>query len=738
MIFRMTSCRAIRLRVSLSSILLSSPLAISNAVAQQAAEPVPLDAITVESQKTKKKSATQAKGKPKAVAKSAPATAPPSPAPDVVNAAPAEPPSGTGKATKPGLNLENPNTGGSRLNLTPLQTPASIEVISGDTVRERGQTSVNQAVIQNATGFTSPAAPGNGGTTLAARGFAGHGSVMQLYDGTRLAVGSGTVTFPFSTWSADRIEVLRGPASVIYGEGAIGGGVNVVPRKPTDVFINEAEIAVGTDSTKRFGIGSGGPINDKWAYRIDASGHQSNGWLDREGDFSALALSGALRWKPTSKTSLTLSHDYGHQSPLRYWGTPLINGRVDDRIRHRSYNVADSEVKYIDNWTQIKAEWHAAPWLTFRSTGYRLTSDRHWRNTEDYAYNSGTGLIARTSYIEIFHDQEQIGNRSDATLRMDFGNGIKNDVVVGFDVSQIDFRHANNSRPPSVPSNQPSYLGSSFVDPFNFDLGVFLNGYGTRPRSATDTTQTALFMEDRLQLSRQVSLIGGVRHDRAELDRNEPANAARCAFVSSLRANILNGLTDSQPEKIQVQRNTAPQIRLETTADALAAAGSANDISFAWVGGRAVMLARGRAGTALRDAVTGSPLAIADDVLIAAARRMYPDDAVVSARRLTEETLYWYSHHNKRALPAIEVRFDDPARTSVFLDPATASIAGFGDTSSRTYRWLFAFLHDYDLPVLLRHRPARVVLIWLLSLAGLIVSVSGVVIGWRTLRRSVR
>ena len=67
---------------------------------------------------------------------------------------------------------------------------------------------------------------------------------MQLYDGTRLFLGTGTVTFPFDTWSAERIEVLRGPASVMYGEGAIGGVVNVVPKKPTDYFTAEGEVGL--------------------------------------------------------------------------------------------------------------------------------------------------------------------------------------------------------------------------------------------------------------------------------------------------------------------------------------------------------------------------------------------------------------------------------------------------------------------------------------------------------------
>ena len=77
------------------------------------------------------------------------------------------------------------------------------------------------------------------------------------------SLGNGTVTFPFDTWSAERIEVLRGPASVLYGEGAIGGVINVVPKKPTDYFTAEGEVGLTHRRTKRFGVGAGGPVNDR-------------------------------------------------------------------------------------------------------------------------------------------------------------------------------------------------------------------------------------------------------------------------------------------------------------------------------------------------------------------------------------------------------------------------------------------------------------------------------------------
>ncbi len=59
----------------------------------------------------------------------------------------------------PGLNLATPARSGSRLGLTPLETPASLDVIGGETIRARGQNTVEEAVTQNAVGITSVAGP---------------------------------------------------------------------------------------------------------------------------------------------------------------------------------------------------------------------------------------------------------------------------------------------------------------------------------------------------------------------------------------------------------------------------------------------------------------------------------------------------------------------------------------------------------------------------------------------------
>ena len=67
--------------------------------------------------------------------------------------------------------------------------------------------------------------------------------------------------------------------------------------------------------------------------------------------------------------------------------------------------------------------------------------------------------------------------------------------------------------------------------------------------------------------------------------------------------------------------------------------------------------------------------------------------------------------------------------------PRSGEILGRSDSSRRSYRWLFNALHSFDFPLLVAFRPAWDIVVWLLSLVGLTISVSGIVIGWRRLVR---
>jgi iron complex outermembrane receptor protein len=405
------------------------------------------------------------------------------------------------------VTLATPTLTGTRLGLSPLDTPASVSIIPGEAVRERGDQSVQEAKTR-AVGVTQQGDPGNGGNAVVARGFGGVGSVMQLFDGDQLFVGAGTVTFPFDPWTVERIEVLGGPSSVLYGNGAIGGAVNIVPRKPNP-YAREGSlrVAAGSFNTWRGAVDSAGPISTSTAYRFDLSGNRSNGWVN-DNDSRSVAVSASVRHQFTPTLNLTVSEDFGHQRPGEYFGTPTINGAIDESLRDVNYNVGDSDIWYRDNWTQFKLEWQPSSTVRVRSGVHLLATNRHWRDAEEYVFNPDTNLIDRDSFLEIFHKQRQYGDRTDVVVTSKpFGRS--NTFAGGFDYNYVTFQHSNNS----------PYGGSDTTDLANSTRGTFINLAGTLPKYRTRTHQVALFAEDRLAVTGRLSLVGGVRFDRYDAER---------------------------------------------------------------------------------------------------------------------------------------------------------------------------------------------------------------------------
>jgi uncharacterized iron-regulated membrane protein len=158
---------------------------------------------------------------------------------------------------------------------------------------------------------------------------------------------------------------------------------------------------------------------------------------------------------------------------------------------------------------------------------------------------------------------------------------------------------------------------------------------------------------------------------------------------------------------------------------------------FVWVGGHPLMVLIDRDGHEIAtDPETGVAATLADDEIFAAASHLLPDTPMTTRLRLRRFDAYWYPHHDERPLPVLRVGFNDADQSWFYIDPRNGDLLAEVDHSGRTYRWLFNALHSLDFSLLLRYRPAWDIVMWLLSLIGMIVSISGILIGWRRLRPS--
>lgn len=414
-----------------------------------------------------------------------------------------------------GLGLNAANSASNRLGLTAMEIPAAVEVLSKDEIQVRGDHSAASALTR-ATGFASSATPGNGGTSAAVRGFNGHGSVAYTYDGTRLYVGAGTVTFPADTWTVERVEVLRGAGSVINGVGAIGATVNYQPKEPTFADIqSEVDVTAGSNALNRVAFGSGGQLSEDLAFRFDAVNHDSDGYVD-SGDETRRALAGALLFRASENLEMKFSIDYAETDQSAYWGTPLVNGKIFSSARDENYNIDDGIVEYEDLWPRFKLTWNINDSATLRSDTFYLKADRQWRNVESYDFNAATGNVDRSFYLEILHEQEQWGNRSDILFDLPVA-GMHSHTNVGVEFNVIEFTHRNN-RP---------YRGSSSVSLANPVGGTWAADVEsvTSKDFVSDTFQYAVFVDHQLDITDQLSLVAGLRRDEIEVERRDYARS---------------------------------------------------------------------------------------------------------------------------------------------------------------------------------------------------------------------
>ncbi|MDN4057527.1 TonB-dependent receptor [Massilia sp. YIM B02769] len=408
-----------------------------------------------------------------------------------------------------GLSLDDSNGTGSRLGLSARETPASVSTLGAADIAERSLTRAQDVAIRMP-GMSEAPAPGNGGSSLSARGFGGHNSVAQLVDGTRLVVAAGTISYPFSTWPLEAVEVLRGPASVLYGDGAIGAAVNYVTKQPQfGRSRREALFGAGSYGTWQAGVGFSGPIDDSLAYSLYADAEKSDGYR-RDNGYERQNVSGALAWRVNADLSATLSLDAGRNDDARYFGTPLRNGKPDPSLRRISFNVDDALVRYNDRIGRLRLDYRAAPGVRLRNESYYLTSKRHWRNAETYTLNAAGTMVNRGDYLEILHDQEQYGNRFDAVVDGRIG-GLANRVVVGFDWYRTRLVHSNNA----------PYGGASTVDPYDFAPGLFVSPVPTIPGRRAELETRALYAEDMLDIAPGWKMVAGLRRDAMDFDHRD-------------------------------------------------------------------------------------------------------------------------------------------------------------------------------------------------------------------------
>jgi len=418
---------------------------------------------------------------------------------------------------------------GSRLGLSVRETPAIVDILSQALMQERGLRTTVEALnaTPGATAGQLASSPGQ----MSMRGFSG-GAISLLHDGVR-QTNSALVIRNMDSWSFERIEVLKGPAGVLYGEGSLAGAVNLVPKKPGfggDAYAVTA--GYGGFETARIGVDANHVVSGKAAVRAIASFNRTSGFID-DTDASFWATTLAVTLRPTARLSVELAADYLQDDyDDAYWGTPLVPGAIarepsglvrsadgfviDKALRDTNFNVINADQGSRTVWLRSRVAYALTDELTFTNELSYYDASRRFRNSEVYTYAAPSPGFANGSFrrglTRIDHDHQHLVER--AMLAGDtLIGGRRNRFSAGVEVSQGDMfvpRRFGATSPVDVfhPARGQLSLAETAA---NFPDG--------RADFDSRTTIVAGFAEDAFNPTPRLLLVGGVRYDHIKLER---------------------------------------------------------------------------------------------------------------------------------------------------------------------------------------------------------------------------
>jgi iron complex outermembrane recepter protein len=451
------------------------------------------------------------------------------------------------------LNTNGVASSASRLGLAVREIPATVEIIDQNKIRDQGYRTTTD-VAQGAVGVTAGDGPGEPGA-FSMRGFS-NSQVNILYNGIKIGPQNMTSRY-MDTANLESVEILKGPSSLMSGEGASGGAINFVTKQPTSGPVqNEAFFSYDSLNSFRSSYGSGSSTNVQGLdYRFDISRSSLNGFID-DTDTKTFNISGQLNYKVSENLKIWGAIEYKQDYSNAYWGTPLVstafsgpyathgivsgtyisnfNGTnlgpvtIDSRTLNTNYNVLDNQVQAKELWLRSGFESTISDSLTLKSQVYGYGAQREWMNNEVAAFNATTDLVDRSRFY-VAHDQTLVGNITDLTWNSNIF-GLDNRLVTTVAASSLDFTRPGAANFPgdSVPLVNPA-------------PGLY--GLLTVQNQSAYINNESLSFEDRLKLTKTFALVGGLRVEQIALDRNstDVTGAEKAGFPFSQTWNPITG-----------------------------------------------------------------------------------------------------------------------------------------------------------------------------------------------------
>ncbi|NMX83204.1 MULTISPECIES: TonB-dependent siderophore receptor [unclassified Pseudomonas] len=430
------------------------------------------------------------------------------------------------------------------------ETPQSISVVSKDVVEDLGATRLQDALdyaggVGRANNFG-----GQGLTTFTVRGF----TTGEFYR-NGFPINRGYPNMPDAN-TIERLEVLRGPATMLYGRGDPGGTFNVVSKQP----LAERTVTLGSQlndqGMKRGTLDASGPLDEegRLAYRLNVVGEGGDTFRDHV-ETERYGVTPVITWQATDDTKVTFEGDFMRNNhPLdrgltrfpNQRGTPSRDtfwGDKDAGKLHNDNNMAQLRFEHAlsDNWT-LGGGFH---WLDGSLKGNAIEANGPGSLGAD-----GRTLQRNFNYRKL----EWTDKDYQLNLTGHFSTGgFDHTLLTGIEYEDYDYK---------------SIIQRSSAAAGTYPIDIFDPVYG-QPRPALTRTPThdkenlktyAAFVQDQVALTERLKVLAGARFERFEHDYQNYVGKSWQAADNAVtpRVGVIYDLTDTVAVYADAARSFKP------------------------------------------------------------------------------------------------------------------------------------------------------------------------------------
>lgn len=435
-------------------------------------------------------------------------------------------------------------TGGTKTDTPIAVTPQSIAIITADQMRERGALSLQDVLLYSA-GVRSDAY----GNDSRVDSYLVRGSrPLQYLDGMRTSYDSYNVARA-DTYMLQRVEVVKGPASVLYGQGSVAGVVNLTSKRPEFTASNEVIISYGNHDRKQAQIDLTGPLDEAGtlAFRVTGLLRDAGTQVDHVDD-DRWFIAPQLTWRPTDRTEATIQlyhqkDDTGLTTQFLPWSGTLYdnpNGKIGfstfigepdfDQFTSEQTNVSAFLAQELTDGLQVRqnfrAAWSEVTYQTIYSNSFSNPLNP-FLSAGQAGYTGPQRNVTRTLYAA-YPDVRILS--SDTQVQGDIVTGtVSHTLLAGMDWQYY--------------RQEMDQITSRLTTPIDLFKPVYTAGFVAPARTRGNTSeqkQIGVYLQDQIKWQGW-NLLLGLRHDNARSSTLTPAGVKtkKKDSATSYRAGLL-------------------------------------------------------------------------------------------------------------------------------------------------------------------------------------------------------